>query len=81
MFFFDLFSAAIDVDAATNIVRIASDNGNSGAVGAGDVPDGEVDAVGECSGVAVGRADELEVDDAGVGLGVGLLVGVGDGLL
>ena len=81
LFFFDVFSTAIDVDAATNIVITASDDGNSGAVGEGDVPDLEFDAAEECSGVAVGVADGLEVDDVGLGVGVGLLVGVGDGLL
>ena len=78
---FLLVSAAIDRDTAKHIVEITSNDGNSGTVGEGvDVPEGEVEAVVECCGVAVGEVDGLEVDIE-LGVGVGFCVGVGDGLL
>ena len=81
MFLFDVVSTARDVDAANNIVSIASNDGNSGAVGEGSaVLDGEVETVGERCGVAVGEVDGLVVDDVGLGVDVGLLLGAGDGL-
>jgi hypothetical protein len=86
--FFLLVSTAIGRDNAKHIVRIISNDGNSGTVSEDvDVPEGEVEAVGECCGVAVGEVDGLgvddepEVDDVELGVGVGFCVGVGDGLL
>ncbi len=78
--FFLLVSTAIGRDAAKHIVAITSNDGNSGTVGEGvDVPEGEVEAVGEAD--RLGVDDEPEVDDVGLGVCVGFCVGEGDGLL
>ena len=77
MLFLDITSTATDNDAAMNIVRITSNDGNSAIVGVGSgVP---VVVVREVDGLGVG--DEPKVDDVELGVGVGFCVGIGDGLL
>lgn len=86
--FFLLVSTVVNRETIKNIVGIKSNGGNSGTAGEGvDVSEGGAEVVGECCGIAVGAVegledgDEPEVDDVGLGVGVGFCVGAGDGLL
>ena len=77
LLFLTLTSNAMDSDTAMNTVRITNNDGNSDTVNCEDeeaVGVGEDDEVGETVGDAVGD-DGLEVDDAGLGLGVDVELG------